>query len=312
MTQGIKEQDGCPGCIGTPLSRRRMLSLSANGFGLTALSALMAEDAYAGLVPTPPTHFQPKVKNVILCFMPGGVSHMDTFDPKPKLNELHGQLSGDGIRTYQGCPWTFKKYGKAGIAVSELFPHIATCVDDLAIVRSMVSNFPLHPRGNILFHTGRNRRGLPEPGILDHLCTGKREQEPARLRPSPSGKHVDPAGRIGKLLQRFPSRNPSGVAGEGGGDTHREPGSGRRKCCAEHQVVGAAGTRTGSFWPRPEKTTPSSRPSATTKWPTGCSPWSPMCWTCLARPKPPNGSTGWTPPIRTSGTMPCNASGRVA
>ena len=116
MTQRNKEQGVCPGCLGAPLTRRRMLSLSANGFGLTALSALMAEDAYAGLVPTPPTHFQPKVKNVILCFMPGGVSHMDTFDPKPKLNELHGQLSGDGIRTYQGCPWTFKKYGKAGIA----------------------------------------------------------------------------------------------------------------------------------------------------------------------------------------------------
>lgn len=195
MTQQNKEQGDCPGCLGAPLTRRRMLSLSANGFGLTALSALMAEDAYAGLVPTPPTHFQPKVKNVILCFMPGGVSHMDTFDPKPKLNELHGQLSGDGIRTYQGCPWTFKKYGKAGIAVSELFPHIATLVDDLAIVRSMVSNFPLHPRGNILFHTGRNVGGYPSLGSWITYALGSENKNlPGYVLLHPESTSIPPGG----------------------------------------------------------------------------------------------------------------------
>ncbi len=195
MTQRNKEQGVCPGCLGAPLTRRRMLSLSANGFGLTALSALMAEDAYAGLVPTPPTHFQPKVKNVILCFMPGGVSHMDTFDPKPKLNELHGQLSGDGIRTYQGCPWTFKKYGKAGIAVSELFPHIATLVDDLAIVRSMVSNFPLHPRGNILFHTGRNVGGYPSLGSWITYALGSENKNlPGYVLLHPEATSIPPGG----------------------------------------------------------------------------------------------------------------------
>ena len=195
MTQRNKEQGVCPGYLGAPLTRRRMLSLSANGFGLTALSALMAEDAYAGLVPTPPTHFQPKVKNVILCFMPGGVSHMDTFDPKPKLNELHGQLSGDGIRTYQGCPWTFKKYGKAGIAVSELFPHIATLVDDLAIVRSMVSNFPLHPRGNILFHTGRNVGGYPSLGSWITYALGSENKNlPGYVLLHPEATSIPPGG----------------------------------------------------------------------------------------------------------------------
>ena len=195
MTQQNMEQGDCPGCLGAPLTRRRMLSLSANGFGLTALSALMAEDAYAGLVPTPPTHFQPKVKNVILCFMPGGVSHMDTFDPKPKLNELHGQLSGDGIRTYQGCPWTFKKYGKAGIAVSELFPHIATLVDDLAIVRSMVSNFPLHPRGNILFHTGRNVGGYPSLGSWITYALGSENKNlPGYVLLHPESTSIPPGG----------------------------------------------------------------------------------------------------------------------
>lgn len=195
MTQRNKEQGACPGCLGAPLTRRQMLSLSANGFGLTALSALMAEDAYAGLVPAPPTHFEPKVKNVILCFMPGGVSQMDTFDPKPKLNELHGKPSGDGIRTYQGCHWTFKKYGKSGIPVSELFPHIATCVDDLAIVRSMVSNFPLHPRGNILFHTGRNVGGYPSLGSWITYALGSENKNlPGYVLLHPEATSIPPGG----------------------------------------------------------------------------------------------------------------------
>ena len=158
--------EGCPGYAGAPLTRREVLKQAANGFGMLALSSLMADEAYAGLVPTPTArpHFPSRVKNVILCFMPGGVSHMDTFDPKPKLNELHGQLSGDGQRTWQGCPWSFQRYGQSGMPVSELLPHIATCVDDLAVVRSMVSGFPLHPRGNILFHTGRNVGGHPSLG----------------------------------------------------------------------------------------------------------------------------------------------------
>ena len=127
--------------------------------------------------------------------MPGGVSHMDTFDPKPKLNELHGQLSGDGIRTYQGCPWTFKKYGQAGMAVSELFPHIATCVDDLAVVRSMVSNFPLHPRGNILFHTGRNVGGYPSLGSWITYALGSENRNlPGYVLLHPESTSIPPGG----------------------------------------------------------------------------------------------------------------------
>lgn len=159
------EERSCPGCSSAPVTRREMLWQAANGFGLTALSALMADEAYAGLVEDPVRpHFQPKAKNVILCFMPGGVSHMDTFDPKPKLAELDGQLSGKGDRTWLKCPWEFERYGEAGIQVSELLPHIAGCADDIAVVRSMVSGFPLHPRANLLFHTGRNVAGYPSLG----------------------------------------------------------------------------------------------------------------------------------------------------
>jgi hypothetical protein len=93
---------------------------------------------------------------------------VDTFDPKPKLTELDGKTAdiyvsaaNKGARKWLGSPWKFKNYGKSGIPVSDLFPHIATCVDDIAVVRSMVSGFPLHPRGNISMHTGRNVGGFP-------------------------------------------------------------------------------------------------------------------------------------------------------
>ncbi len=161
----LAQERSCPGCSSAPVTRREMLWRAANGFGLTALSALMADEAYAGLVGEPfRPHFQPRARNVILCFMAGGVSHMDTFDPKPKLAELDGQLSGKDDRTWLKCPWKFERHGEAGMPVSELLPHIAGCADDIAVVRSMVSGFPLHPSANLLFHTGRNVAGSPSLG----------------------------------------------------------------------------------------------------------------------------------------------------
>src|SRR5436305_6903979 len=80
----------CPGCAPRPRSRRDVLKYASNGFGLMALSALMSDKAYADLA-APKLHFEPKIKNVIFCFMPGAVSHVDTFDPKPKLAELDGK-----------------------------------------------------------------------------------------------------------------------------------------------------------------------------------------------------------------------------
>ena len=214
--------EGCPGCAGAPLTRREMLKQAANGFGMLALSSLMADEAYAGIVPSAMPHFPSKVKNVILCFMPGGVSHMDTFDPKPKLAELDGKLSGDGRRTWKGCPWSFKRYGQSGMPVSELLPHIATCVDDLAVIRSMVSGFPLHPRGNILFHTGRNVGGHPSLGSWITYALGQRKQEPARVCAA-AHRGYSPR-RPGEFFQRLPAGHPPGPARQGRGQCHRQPG----------------------------------------------------------------------------------------
>lgn len=151
-------------------SRRAMLGATASGFGMTALSALMAEESYAGLSVIPGPHHEPKAKNVVFLFMSGGVSHLDTFDPKPKLAELDGtkatldNYTAGPNRKWLASPWKFSQHGESGALVSELFPHVATCVDDLAIVRSMKSDFPLHPRSNIKLHTGRNVGGHPSLG----------------------------------------------------------------------------------------------------------------------------------------------------
>ncbi len=140
------------------MNRREVLQRAAHGFGWIALQSLLAEERRAA------PHMGAKAKNIIFLFMPGGVSHMDTFDPKPELARLHGQLSGKGKRTWMGQPWKFKQYGRAGISISELFPQLSSVADELTVVRSMVSEFPLHARSNIFLHTGRNIGGFPSLG----------------------------------------------------------------------------------------------------------------------------------------------------
>jgi len=161
-------------------SRRELLARASNGLGLLSLAALMADPDYAGAVEQAP-HFPPKVKNVVFCFMPGGVSHIDTFDPKPKLDELDGKPFGgfyqvgakqETNRKWVKSPWAFAQHGKSGLPVSELFPHVAGCVDDLTIIRSMVSGFPLHPRANLLMHTGRTLGGYPSLGSWVNYALG--------------------------------------------------------------------------------------------------------------------------------------------
>ncbi|MBY0507005.1 MAG: DUF1501 domain-containing protein [Bryobacteraceae bacterium] len=148
------------------ISRRHLLRTASNGFGALALSSLLHDRAYAGQGP----HHPPKAKNVIFCFMPGGVSHMDSFDPKPKLAELDGKPAvlesyvAGPKRKWLASPWKFRQYGQSGLTVSELFPHLATVADELTVVRSMKSEFPLHARANVFLHTGRNFGGFPSLG----------------------------------------------------------------------------------------------------------------------------------------------------
>mgnify|MGYP002623090592 CR=1 FL=1 len=171
----------CPGRGPVPLSRRSMLKASANGFGMLALSALMSDRAYSSSAAAP--HFAPKAKNVIFCFLDGGVSHVDSFDPKPKLDELDDKPAGDiqnptanVDRKWLKSPWKFAQHGESGIPVSELFPHIAGCVDDIAVIRSMKADLPIHSTGVLFLHTGINVAGRPSLGSWVHYGLGSENQ----------------------------------------------------------------------------------------------------------------------------------------
>ncbi len=152
----------CPGRIAPLWTRRDLLRSGATGFAWMALSALTQQRAFGAPVRT---QFAGKAKNVIFLFMDGGVSHVDTFDPKPALEKHAGEpWAGDPTRKWQKSPWKFAQHGRSGLWVSELFPHIASCADDLAVVRSMKADLPIHSTGVIFLHTGHNLAGRPSLG----------------------------------------------------------------------------------------------------------------------------------------------------
>jgi hypothetical protein len=164
----------CPGCLPTPLSRRDMLRASALGFGSLAFGAMMAD---AQTLTPGPSHggrgetIRPRAKNVIFCFMDGGVSHVDSLDPKPMLDRNDGRAFLDsrnptarGNRQWLKSPWAFRQRGKSGLPISDLFPHIASCADELAVIRSMKAELPLHSTGVLFLHTGVNNAGRPSLG----------------------------------------------------------------------------------------------------------------------------------------------------
>ena len=163
----------CPGRLVRPISRRAMLAASANGFGALALAGLLADEAKAapsekGL---PQPHFAPRARNVIFLFMDGGVSHVDSFDPKAELDKQDGKAftesknpTANGNRQWLKSPWKFEQRGQCGMPISELFPNIASCADDLAVIRSMKADLPIHSTGVLFLHTGSNNAGRPSLG----------------------------------------------------------------------------------------------------------------------------------------------------
>ena len=167
-----------------PPTRREVLRLAAGGFGSLALTALLADLAEAGtkdrsssvaadpLAPKP-THFRPRARRVIFLYMTGGVSHVDSFDPKPRLfadagktvrvDNFQGKL-GD-FRMYLKTPqFAFQPGGACGTEVSDLFPHVRSVVDDLCVIRSMSSDHTNHYEGTLGMHTGSFTFARPSIG----------------------------------------------------------------------------------------------------------------------------------------------------
>lgn len=174
-------------------TRREFLTTTANGIGMMALGSLLTQEglltpasaassgvAASGLndplLPRRP-HFAPRAKNCICIFMEGAPSQMDLFDPKPKLNELNGQALPESMTKnvrfafikketakLLGSPRTFAKHGQCGMDFSDLVPHLASCADDLLMVRSMHTDQFNHHPGQLLLHCGRATFGLPTMG----------------------------------------------------------------------------------------------------------------------------------------------------
>jgi hypothetical protein len=160
------------------ISRRDFLRRSGMGFASLGLAGLMASE---GLLAAPTgtdspftpraPHFPGKAKRVLHIFANGGPSHLDTFDPKPALARLAGKpLPRANLRTERKTgaafpsPFRFRKHGKSGIEISELFPHVAACADDLCVIRSMHADVPNHEPSLMLMNCGEARLIRPSFG----------------------------------------------------------------------------------------------------------------------------------------------------
>jgi hypothetical protein len=156
------------------ISRRHLLRTAANGFGLLGLAGLLAEAQGAATNPlaVKAAHHPPRAKRIIFLFMSGGPSHVDLFDPKPRLAKDHGKplpfekpkLARTTTENLMACPFPFRPAGRSGIAVSSLLPHLATCIDDLCVLRSVVADNVNHSNACLQMHTGEQVFSRPSWG----------------------------------------------------------------------------------------------------------------------------------------------------
>ena len=163
-----------PSCEKPTLSRRALLRELGGGLGGVALAALMneAQAATNPLAPRP-GHHPAKARAVIQIFCPGGLSHVDTWDYKPELAKRQGKpFDPDGKLQFfaskpgncQGSFWPFRQHGQCGRWMSDLFPKLATCVDDIAFIHSMQSKSALHGPAMFMANSGFILPGFPSMG----------------------------------------------------------------------------------------------------------------------------------------------------
>ncbi len=193
------------------INRREMLQRCSTGFGMLALAGLMPQNLF-GALRQPEPDFKPRAKNVIFCYMSGGVSHIDSFDPKPMLKKLTGQPMPVKVERTQfdnngkifASPFEFKQYGKSGIPISSMFPKIAeSCADDLAVIRSMTSKVNEHAQANYFFHTGFPVMGYPSAGAWMNYGLGSVNQNLPGFVVLQSGSAAVPHGGVGLFSNGF-------------------------------------------------------------------------------------------------------------
>ncbi len=157
-------------------SRRDMLARTGTGLGMLGLASVLQNESVAADIPKNPLapkagHHKAKAKAVIHLFMNGGPSQVDTFDPKPELEKHHGKKPPTAdLKTERGTgplyksPFKFAKAGKSGIEVSELYPEIAKCIDDICVIRSMHTNVPNHEPSLLMMTCGNQQPIRPSMG----------------------------------------------------------------------------------------------------------------------------------------------------
>jgi len=182
----------------SPFNRRSLLQRAGMGVGMLAFADLMAgESAEAAS-----THFPGIAKHVIHVFLNGGMSQVDTFDPKPELTKRGGQmLPFTNLQTERRTgvalpsPFKFRQRGESGIPISDLFPHLARCADELVVVRSMYAELPSHEMSLMLMNTGDQRLVRPSFGSWLNYGMGTENQNlPGFIALCPGGMPVGGAG----------------------------------------------------------------------------------------------------------------------
>lgn len=180
-------------------TRRGVLQRAGLGVGMLAFADLYASEHAAAAAAT---HFRGKAKHVIHVFLNGGMSQVDTFDPKPELTKRGGQmLPFDNLQTERKTgvalpsPFKFQRHGESGIPISDLFPQLARCADDLVVVRSMFAELPSHEMSLMLMNTGDQRLVRPSFGSWLNYGMGTENQNlPGFIALCPGGLPVGGAG----------------------------------------------------------------------------------------------------------------------
>jgi hypothetical protein len=235
-------------------TRREWLRRMGGGFGALGLAGVLASDGATGaraatpagtapslnpLAPKAP-HYAPRAKRVIFLFMNGGPSHVDTFDPKPMLTKHNGEkppaeikVNRNGNSTLMGSQYRFAPYGSGGIEVSELYPEVAGCIDEICVIRSMQTDIPNHEPALLMMNSGQIQPTRPSlgswltyglgtenqnlPGFVV-LCPGKPVVGPQLWSNSflpgiyqgthINNKTIDPRSIIAHLTNRTLARDP--------------------------------------------------------------------------------------------------------
>ncbi len=295
---------------GQRVSRRELLRQSGAGFAALALAGLLAEESRAS-APDPrnplaslPPHFPAQAKRVIFLFMHGGPSQVDTFDPKPLLDRDHGKplpfakprvvssKTGNLLRS----PFKFERRGQSGMAVSELFPYLASQVDDLCMINSMHGSNSRHGGALLELHTGSDTFIRPSMGSWITYGLGTENQDlPGYITVCPNLSHGGVNNWSSAFLPAVYQGTPIGSTGVPA-DQAKIPfiTSSSTSRPLQRLELDLIQEMNRDCLEQAQRTKPWKAGSPRSSWLSGCRRPRPMCRKCRAKPPRRASSTGLT------------------